>query len=113
MSGDEVDNNRRHFRIQYSSSERPVFIYKDKEFEITDISESGMNLVVDEEFTLVENQKVRGKIDFNGRNETEVKGIIRRIIDKQLAVEFIVGVPLNMIMTEQRYLIQRANLEVD
>ena len=114
MSGSEGENNnRRHFRIHYPSYERPIFTFKDKIFYITDLSESGMNLVVDEDFTLVESQKISGSIDFNGRGQADVKGIIRRVQGKKIAVEFRVGVPLNMIMVEQRFLIQQANLEAE
>ena len=97
-------NERRHSRIQYPVAARPQISIGSRTFEVLDVSEGGVRFKTDDSLLLKQGDAVAGTIRFR-RNETvEVKGSVVRIGGREVALQLDVGVPLKIIIEEQRLL---------
>lgn len=95
---------RAHYRIQYPTAARPHILIDDRSFDVIDLSEQGIRFRMDEGDRFAMGREVSGTIRF-GRNEpVEVMGSVVRIAAREVAVKLDVGVPLRIIIEEQRFL---------
>lgn len=95
---------REHYRIEYPTAARPTLIAGNLEHEVLDVSEQGLRFrtVSGESWEL--GDTVAGSVRFQQRAEVRVSGVVVRIIEKEIAVHLTTGIPLKLIIDEQRYL---------
>ncbi|MCK6549351.1 PilZ domain-containing protein [Myxococcota bacterium] len=102
---------RRFYRIEYPTADRPIFHVDGGTFSVINVSEGGVHILCEGRVGLAAGEKVRGRIDFLGRDEAEVAGIICRTSDTTVTVDLSeIPVPFRIILSEQRYLIRKYDL---
>jgi hypothetical protein len=95
---------REHFRIEYPTAARPSLIAGSVEHEVVDVSEQGLRFRMAEGESWELGHSVVGTIRFQQRDEVRIRGVVVRIVDKEIAVHLSIGIPLKTIIDEQRYL---------
>ncbi len=95
---------REHYRIAYPTAARPSLIAGSVEHEVVDVSEQGLRFRMVEGESWQLGNSVAGSLQFQQRGEVRVNGVVVRIVEKEIAVHLSVGIPLRMIIDEQRYL---------
>lgn len=102
---------RRHFRIRYPVPDRPKLIVRsDLSLPVADVSERGIRLVLeDANAALAVGDFFRGNLRFQSGRVVAVTGKIIREADMQIVALLDQGVPLPVIMEEQRLLLQKYN----
>ncbi len=104
-------SERRHFRIRYPVPDRPKLIVRsDLSFPVADVSERGLRLVLESgTLGLGLGDFFRGNLRFQNGRVLMVTGKIIREADDQIIALLEQGVPLPVIMEEQRLLLQKYN----
>lgn len=104
-----MNNKRDHFRLEYPKDERPVFVVDRKSYEICDVSEHGLKFQLRDGFKPMTKTRIKGVIHFGEGRTCAVEGVVLRMVDaqKQCVVKLTTGVPLPMMMEEQRRLIRK------
>ncbi len=106
-----MSNQRQFFRLEYPPVERPKLEVKRKKhhYLVLDVSEEGMRFVYQGEFDLEEGESINGKITFQSGKSCDVEGtILRHYPDKKwCAVKLTKGVPLAIMMEENRLLLAK------
>ena len=98
---------RQAYRIVYPKDYHPSLIIRDKEFDILDLSETGLR------FKLLESVKLPGdlfhaKVKIHDGSSIEILGRIIRIAGDQAAMFMVVKkIPYQIILSEQAYLRQK------
>ena len=98
---------RQSYRIIYSGDYHPKLVVKDHEFDILDLSETGIR------FKLIEKIKIPGdlfhaRVKIHDGSAIEVIGRINRITGDQAAMFMVVKkIPYQIILSEQAYLRQK------
>lgn len=102
---------RRHFRIRYPVPDRPKLIVRsDLSMPVADVSERGLRLVLETGTpALAVGDFFRGNLRFQSGRVVPVTGKIIREADTQIVALLEQGVPLPVIMEEQRLLLQKYN----
>jgi hypothetical protein len=95
---------REHYRIQYPTSARPLLAMGPIEYEVVDVSEQGLRFRAAEDERWKLGDLVAGVVRFQRRDEARVNGVVVRIVEREIAVHLSTGVPLRVIISEQRYL---------
>ena len=95
---------REHYRVQYPPPARPHIVVAGRSFEVIDLSERGVRFRLDEEVPLSVRDEVGGTVRFRRNESIEVMGVVVRVTGREVAVKLDVGVPLRIIIEEQRFL---------
>jgi hypothetical protein len=98
------DNRRDHYRIRYPLKCRPVLRFAGMNFEIIDISESGIKFHCKNAEDFRAGQELQGTVMFNDGKSMALKGNILRIYKKTAIVWLSVYIPFSHIVREQRFL---------
>jgi hypothetical protein len=97
-------SERKHFRIQYPPAARPQIVLHGRPCEVLDISEWGVRFRGDDEIIINVGDPLSGRLRFRRTEAIEVRGTVLRITGREIAAKLDVGVPLKVMIEEQRYL---------
>jgi len=97
-------SEREHHRIQYPLPARPHLVVEGRSFEVIDLSAQGIRFRLDEGLSFALRDEVAGTIRFRRDESVEVTGVVVRVTGREVAVKLDVGVPLRVIIEEQRIL---------
>jgi hypothetical protein len=97
-------SEREHYRIQYPTEARPHFVVEGRSFEVIDLYERGVRFRLDAGASFSVRDAVAGAIRFRGNESVEVVGVVVRVTAREVAARLDVGVPLRVIIEEQRFL---------
>ena len=95
---------REHYRIQYPTAARPQIVIDGRAHEVIDLSERGVRFRVGDDVSINVDDELAGRLRFRRGEPVDVKGIVLRIAGREIAVKLEIGVPLKVIIEEQRYL---------
>ncbi len=98
---------RAYYRLQYPIKARPVFTVDGTEHVVLDLSEEGLRFLAADGVVLALQQEVKGIVDLRASGPVEVAGRVVRLEGHAVAVKLEQGVPLSLILEEQRFLHQR------
>jgi hypothetical protein len=98
-------NERALYRVQFPVTERPRLITGDRAHEVLDCSEVGIRYRAPSSWEAEVGTPVRGLVRFRRGAEVNVQGFIVRVEDQVIAVRLTEGgIPLAVMLDEQRYL---------
>lgn len=103
-SNNQYDDRRQNYRIIYPDTYHPSLIIRNVEFDILDLSETGLR------FKLKENIKLPGdlfhaEVKLHDNSNVEILGRIIRISGQHAAMFMVVKkIPYQIILAEQAYL---------
>lgn len=92
---------RQYFRLKYQVVDRPSIVIEGEASDVVDLSERGLRFAYSG--GIVENP-VRAKIVFQSGMEVEIEGAITRISEGEICLNVPSGIPLRVLMDEQRRL---------
>lgn len=97
------ENRREHYRIIYPLTCRPKLRIVRKEYDVVDISESGVKFLHNRGAKLTPGSKIEAEITFDDGSSLDIHGEILRINDNILILKLHRGIPFWKIVDEQRY----------
>lgn len=100
-------HEREHYRVAYPTKLRPRFEVQDFTFDVVDISERGLRFRLGSAVEPAPGNEVQGTVRFRRGETITVRGTVLRVIDHEVAMRLEEGVPLRVIMEEQRFLLDR------
>ena len=100
-------HEREHYRVAYPTQLRPKFLVQGFAFDVIDISERGRRFRLADAATPEAGNEVQGTVRFRRGETITVRGAVLRVDGREVAVRLEEGVPLRVIMEEQRYLLDR------
>jgi PilZ domain-containing protein len=103
----EWRHHREFYRIPYPTIARPWLVVQSYEFEVMDVSERGLRFKVGSVVPPAPGEGVAGTVRFRRGEEVQVSGVILRIEDGEAAVQLEQGIPLRVVLDEQRFLLER------
>jgi hypothetical protein len=97
-------HEREHYRVTYPTAARPWFIVDGAARDVVDLCEMGLRYraAVGERRAL--GDEVRGTLRVRRGEAVDVVGRVVRIIEREIALQLTHGVPLRVVLDEQRYL---------
>jgi hypothetical protein len=98
---------REHYRIEYPTVARPRFLVEGQHRDVLDICEQGLRYRATEDERRELGQEIEGIVRFRRGEEVRVVGAVIRLGELEVALRLSVGVPLRMVLEEQRYLRER------
>jgi hypothetical protein len=98
---------REYFRVAYPSALRPRLDVQDYQFDVVDVSERGLRFRLGQAQPPESGNEVQGVVRFRRGEEVTVRGIVVRVDAGEVAARLEEGIPLGVIMGEQRFLLDR------
>ncbi len=100
-------HEREHYRVAYPTSLRPKLLVQGHTFDVVDISERGIRFRLEKAEEPGPGFEVQGAVRFRRGETVNVRGVVLRVVQGEVAAKLEEGVPLRVIMEEQRYLLDR------
>jgi hypothetical protein len=101
---ESIENRRRHFRLEYPPGERPMLKVRKYEFDVVDISQSGLRFLDDQGVKL--GKWVSGIIIFPDGATIERDSKIIWNYQNVYGIEFLIRIPFKFILEQQKRLIK-------
>lgn len=98
---------REYFRVAYPTALRPRLEVLDHHFDILDVSERGMRFRLGKAAAPDAGNELQGVVRFRRGETITVRGVVVRVDDGEVATRLDDGIPLRVIMEEQRFLLDR------
>lgn len=103
----EYQFEREHYRIEYPPAARPRFLVDGSHREVIDVCEQGLRYRAADDERRAIGDEVEGIVRFLRGEEVRVLGTVVRLDDREVALRLSVGVPLRVVLEEQRFLRER------
>ncbi|HTS89714.1 MAG TPA: PilZ domain-containing protein [Gemmatimonadales bacterium] len=100
-------HDREHYRVAYPTALRPKLVVQGVTFEVVDISERGIRFRLGEAARPEPGFEVQGEVRFRRGETITLRGTVLRVADGEVAARLEEGIPLRVIMEEQRFLLDR------
>jgi hypothetical protein len=94
-------NKRRYYRLQYPEVERPSVWFKGRCYEVTEVSEGGVMVLLGDGCAVRPGQSFVGVIEFQDGETNSIVGVVLRIVENKMAVKLAKGISLRRMMAEQ------------
>ncbi len=98
---------REHYRVAYPTVARPKLLVQGHTFDVVDVSERGIRFRLGEATPPTPGFEIEGTVRFKRGETVDVRGTVLRLDDGEVCARLEQGVPLRVIMEEQRFLLQR------
>ena len=95
---------REHYRIQYPTAARPWFIGGRLDREVMELCEQGLRYRAGDGERIAVGDELEGIVRVRRGEEMRVLGVVVRIEGREVAVRLSVGMPLRVVLDEQRYI---------
>jgi len=100
-------HEREHYRVAYPTALRPKLLVQGHTFDVVDISERGIRFRLGKAEEPAPGFELLGAVRFRRGETITVRGVVLRVVQGEVAVKLEEGVPLRVIMEEQRFLLDR------
>jgi hypothetical protein len=98
---------REHYRVVYPAGAGPTFVGNGMERDVIDLCESGLRYWAAAGETRSVGDEVDGTVRLRRGGELRVLGTVVRVAGRDVALKLLAGVPLRVVLDEQRYLRDR------
>ncbi|SMF30100.1 hypothetical protein [Pseudobacteriovorax antillogorgiicola] len=108
MGAKEDKSPRNYFRLEYPNEVRPRIFIDKNSYPVINLCEGGVKFAIDPRKDDVEAERVHeAVIVFHNSDQTEVIGKVIRSEKDSVVLKLSEGVPLQQIMAEQRFLLNK------
>lgn len=105
---DEKSSPRNYFRLEYPTEVRPKIVIDETAYPVINLCEGGVKFAVDTRKEDVDAEvEHKATIVFHDKAQANVKGEIIRSDRGSMVLKLSTGVPLQQIMSEQRFLLNK------
>lgn len=92
---------REFYRLWYPVAERPSLRIDDQEFDVSEVSEAGVRIVIASQVELADAEVFTGTITFRSGEKESVEGTILRSSENEIVANLTIGISLKRMMAEQ------------
>jgi hypothetical protein len=92
---------RRYYRLHYPEVERPSVWFKGRYYEVSEVSEGGIMILLGDGCAVRLGQSFVGVIRFQDGETNSIVGVVLRIDENKMVVKLSKGVSLRRMMAEQ------------
>lgn len=105
----EVDGaqRRQYYRLKYPKKARPLMCIEDQFFQVSESSEKGIRILMNNLAHLYYGFKLSGKVRLHDNHEVEVEGSILRFDEDEVVVQLNKGLSFRDMVAEQRHIRQK------
>lgn len=100
-------HDREHYRVAYPTALRPKLLVHGVSFDVVDISERGIRFRLGTAQKPEPGFEVQGVLRFKRGETITIRGTVLRVDQGEVAARLEEGIPLRVIMDEQRFLLDR------
>ncbi|MEF1289652.1 PilZ domain-containing protein [Vibrio sp. M260118] len=93
---------RQYYRLRYPKRARPFVRLGDDLFQVTEVSEGGIRMVVSNPGTLYKGLTIKGVLNLNDDNLVEIEGAVLRFDRDEVIVKLRKGPTFKIMVDEQR-----------
>ena len=95
------NQRRSYYRLQYPEVERPTVRFKARTYEVTEVSEGGVMILLGDGCTVRLGQSFAGVVQFQDGETNSIVGVVLRIDENKMVVKLSKGISLKRMMAEQ------------
>jgi hypothetical protein len=100
-------HDREHYRVAYPTALRPKLLVHGVSFDVVDISERGIRFRLGSAQAPEPGFELQGVLRFRRGETIAIHGSVLRVDNGEVAARLEEGIPLRVVMEEQRFLLDR------
>jgi hypothetical protein len=97
-------HEREHYRVVYPTAARPWFLVAGVAREVVDLCEMGLRYRAMPDDQPEMGDEIHGLLRVRRGETAELAGVVVRLVEHQVALRLSRGIPLRIVLDEQRYL---------
>ena len=101
MDQHSQNQRRRYYRLHYPEAERPTVWFKGRHYEVAEVSEGGLMILLGDGCAVRLGQAFVGVVRFQDGETNSIVGVVLRIDENKMAVKLSKGISLRRMMAEQ------------
>ena len=101
MDQHSQNQRRRYYRLHYPEAERPTVWFKGLHYEVAEVSEGGLMILLGDGCAVRLGQSFVGVVRFQDGETNSIVGVVLRIDENRMAVKLSKGISLRRMMAEQ------------
>jgi hypothetical protein len=101
MDQHSQNQRRRYYRLHYPEAERPTVWFKGLHYEVAEVSEGGLMILLGDGCAVRLGQSFAGVVRFQDGETNSIVGIVLRIDANKMVVKLSKGISLKRMMAEQ------------
>jgi hypothetical protein len=101
MDQHSQNQRRRYYRLHYPEVERPTVWFKGRYYEVAEVSEGGVMILLGDGCAVGLGQSFVGVVRFQDGETNSIVGVVLRIDENKMVVKLSKGISLRRMMAEQ------------
>ncbi|MDC5707240.1 PilZ domain-containing protein [Vibrio europaeus] len=93
---------RQFYRLRYPKRARPFVRFGDDLFQVAEVSEGGIRMVVANSNTMYKGLEIKGMLNLNDESRVEIEGAVLRFDRDEVIVQLRKGPTFKIMVDEQR-----------
>ncbi|MGY3570013.1 PilZ domain-containing protein [Vibrio sp. SCSIO 43135] len=104
MSEASFAQKRQYYRLKYPKRARPVVRVQGDLYHVSEVSEKGIRVVVNQSSSFHQGFQLRGILDLHDESQVQIEGAILRLDNNEIIVQLTRGPSFKDMVQEQRHI---------
>ena len=104
MDDKQRETRRSHYRLRYPPASQPTIDIDDVTYQVAEISEAGVRIVLAGTFSISPSAAFAGDIKFHDGEKVSIEGLVLRTHGNEVAVQLSSGISIKRMLAEQIWL---------
>ncbi|MCZ4294048.1 PilZ domain-containing protein [Vibrio sinaloensis] len=100
----DFDQKRKYYRLKYPKRARPFVKFADEMFQVTEVSEGGIRMVMNNFTSMYKGLVVKGVLNLHDENSVDIEGAVLRFDNDEVIIQLRVGPTFKIMVDEQRHI---------
>ncbi|MEH0690421.1 PilZ domain-containing protein [Vibrio cholerae] len=100
----DMEQKRQYYRLKYPRRARPSVRFSDERFHVTEVSEGGIRVVMNNFTSVYKGLSLAGILDLHCDNQVAIEGAVLRIDGGEVVLKLKKGPTFKHMVQEQRHI---------
>lgn len=98
------EQKRQFYRLKYPKRARPYVRLGEEMFQVTEVSEGGMRMIVNNFNSMYKGLSIKGILNLNDEDQVEIEGAVLRFDQGEVIVQLRKGPTFKIMVEQQRHI---------
>ncbi|MEL7292894.1 MAG: PilZ domain-containing protein [Pseudomonadota bacterium] len=103
----DFEQKRKYYRLKYPKRARPYVKFGDEMFQVTEVSEGGIRMVLNSFTSMYKGLTIKGVLNLHGDNPVAIEGAVLRFDNDEVIIQLRKGPTFKIMVDEQRHIRQK------
>ncbi|WP_100752262.1 PilZ domain-containing protein [Vibrio salilacus] len=103
----DIEQKRQYYRLKYPKRARPYVRFADEMFQVTEVSEGGIRMVLNNFTCMYKGLSMKGVLNLYGDRSIPIEGAVLRFDNDEVVLQLRKGPTFKIMVDQQRHIRQK------